>query len=56
MGKKSKKGDIAIMIAIGKVKKNSKMGKKAQMMNGGMAYGKKHNYFAGGIVKDNRRK
>ena len=53
MGKKSKKGDIAIMIAIGKVKKNSKMGKKAEMMNGGMAYGKKHMYAAGGSVKIN---
>ena len=38
----------------GVVKKRTNVKKK--MKSGGMAYGKKHNYFAGGIVKDNRRK
>jgi len=46
--KKKKKADVTIMVAVGKPKKTLK--------GGGMAYGKKHNYFAGGSVKDNRRK
>tara|TARA_R100000315_G_C5162548_1_gene93546 strand:+ start:249 stop:521 length:273 start_codon:yes stop_codon:yes gene_type:complete len=50
MAKKSKNKDgIAIMIGIGKIKKN----KKTDMMYGGMASGKKHNYSGGGNVTDN---
>ena len=46
--KKKKDKKVAVMIAVGTPKASKK--------KGGMAYGKKHNYFAGGSVKDNRRK
>jgi len=46
--KKPKKKAVAVTIAVGTPKKNLK--------DGGMAYGKRHNYFAGGSVRDNRKK
>ena len=45
---KKKKEGIAIMIAVGKIKKG-----KDKMSYGGMAGGKKHMYAAGGSVTDN---
>ena len=45
---KKKKEGIAIMIAVGKIKKG-----KDKMSYGGMAGGKKHMYAAGGSVSDN---
>ena len=45
---KKKKEGIAIMIAVGKMKKG-----KDKMSYGGMAGGKKHMYAAGGSVSDN---
>ena len=49
MAKKKKKERIAIMIAVGKMKKG-----KDKMAYGGMAGGKKHMYLApGGSVSDN---
>lgn len=45
---KKKKEGIAIMIAVGKVKKG-----KDKMSYGGMAGGKKHMYATGGSVSDN---
>ena len=45
---KKKKEGIAIMIAVGKMKKG-----KDKMSYGGMAGGKKHMYAAGGSVTDN---
>ena len=47
---KKKKPDLAIMIAVGVPKK------KPKMMGGGMAYGKKHMYVAGGSVQSNLKK
>jgi len=46
--KPKKKEGLAIMIAVGKVKKG-----KEKMAYGGMAGGKKHMYVAGGSVTDN---
>ena len=46
--KKPKKKGIAIMIAVGKMKKG-----KDKMSYGGMAGGKKHMYATGGSVSDN---
>ena len=48
--RKKKKPNLAIMIAVGVPKK------KPQMMSGGMAYGKKHMYVAGGSVQSNLKK
>ena len=48
MAKKKKKEGIAIMIAVGKVKKG-----KEKMSYGGMSGGKRHMYVAGGSVTDN---
>ena len=51
--KMAKKGKgIAIIISMVD-KKDMKKKKKAEMAYGGMSGGKKHNYAAGGMVKDN---
>jgi hypothetical protein len=52
-----KKDDMVTVVSIGigsmpKDKLEKKM-KKAEMAYGGMSGGKKHNYAAGGVVKDN---
>ena len=53
--KLSKGGDVTVVsIGVGKMKKkDAKKLAKAQMADGGMAYGKKHMYAAGGDVKMN---
>ncbi len=51
---KNKKGEgLAIIIGIGKASKMKNKMKKAEMMYGGMANGKKHMYSGGGSVTDN---
>ena len=49
-GKATKKVPV---ISIGVGMAEVKPGKKAEMAYGGMSGGKKHNYAAGGMVKDN---
>ena len=49
-GKATKKVPV---ISIGVGMAEMKKGKKAEMAYGGMSGGKKHNYAAGGMVKDN---
>jgi len=53
--KLSKGGDVTVVsIGVGKMKKkDAKKLAKAQMAEGGMAYGKKHMYAAGGSVTMN---
>jgi len=53
--KLNKGGDVTVLsIGVGKMKKkDAKKLAKAQMANGGMAYGKKHMYAAGGSVTMN---
>ena len=55
--KKNNMGGIAIIIGMGKNKKNmGGMLKKPEMMYGGMASKKKHMYSGGGSVTDKRKK
>jgi hypothetical protein len=54
---KKNMGSIAIIIGMGKNKKNmGGMLKKPEMMYGGMASKKKHMYSGGGSVTDKRKK
>ena len=55
MKKKNKDKDVMVVsIGVGTMKKkDAKKLAKAQMADGGMAYGKKHMYAAGGDVKMN---
>ena len=48
--KKKSEDGLAVMVAVGKVKKPS----KKKMMGGG--YSKPHNYFAGGSVTNNLKR
>lgn len=52
MGKNKKVPVITIGIGMAEMKK----GKKTEMMYGGMANGKKHNYAGGGNVSDKMNK
>ena len=53
MAKNKKADGLAIIIGIGKASKMKNKMKKAEMMYGGMANGKRHMYNGGGSVTDN---
>ena len=53
MAKDKKADGLAIIIGIGKPSKMKNKMKKAEMMYGGMANGKRHMYSGGGSVTDN---